>query len=269
MKLQTLVGIVVAALIVVFVVSYLKEYFVKTEGFDEATPTCTYTAIAIPNAYIPNCSGTPSPFICNSYKTLSEAQTACNSVLGCKGITYRLDTAMGQHYSLRSGYVTDPTAPVASTVSSWNNESSYVITNLAVCKPNWQTGAPWQPSGTSSAGVAGVAGAGVAGAGVAGPAGGAGVAGPAGGAGAGAGAGVTGDLLNMGGTTGMRPGSVTIPGGTMVLTAATNTMWANSMASQPAPLQGGASVTAAGAGAGAGTTAGATAGTTAGATGGV
>ena len=38
----------------------------------------------------------------------------------------------------------------------------------------------------------------------------------------------------------------------MVLTAATNTLWANSMASQPAPLQGGASVTAAGPGAGAG-----------------
>jgi hypothetical protein len=38
----------------------------------------------------------------------------------------------------------------------------------------------------------------------------------------------------------------------MVLTAATNTMWANSMASQPAPLQGGGSVTAAGPGAGAG-----------------
>ena len=38
----------------------------------------------------------------------------------------------------------------------------------------------------------------------------------------------------------------------MVLTAATNTMWANSMASQPAPIQGGTGVTPAGPGAGAG-----------------
>jgi hypothetical protein len=45
---------------------------------------------------------------------------------------------------------------------------------------------------------------------------------------------------------------VTIPGGTMVLTSAMNTIWANSMASQPAFLQGGAAMTAAGAGAGTG-----------------
>ena len=47
---------------------------------------------------------------------------------------------------------------------------------------------------------------------------------------------------------------MTIPGGTMVLTSAMNTIWANSMASQPAPLKTGVSVTAAGPGAGAGTT---------------
>jgi hypothetical protein len=58
------------------------------------------------------------------------------------------------------------------------------------------------------------------------------------------------------GTAGTAAGAagrgVTIPGGTMVLTSAMNTIWANSMASQPAFLQGGAAMTAAGAGAGTG-----------------
>lgn len=236
MKLQTLVGIVVAALTVVFVVSYLKEYFVKNEGFDGETPTCTYTAIPIPNAYIQNCSGTAGPFICTGYTTLSEAQTACNSVLGCKGITYRLDTVMGQHYTLRSGFVADPTAPVTSTVTSFNNESSYVITNLAVCKPKWQEGAPWQSPEIQKTIAAAAAG-------------------PGANAAARAAAGPTTAGVAPGGP-GIDAGSstkdVTVPGGTMVLTAATNTLWANSMASQPAPLQETASVTAAGPGAGAG-----------------
>ena len=239
MKLQTLVLIVVAALAVVFVASYLKEFIVKTEGFDGTVPTCTYTAIAIPNAYIPNCSGTASPFICTGYTTLAEAQTACNSILGCKGITYRLDTAMGLHYTLRSGYVADPTAPVATTMTSFNGESSYVITNLAVCKPNWQEGAAWQTpeiqktiaAATPAGSVANAAARAAAGPTIAGVAPG----GP-----------------GMNSSVGTSTTGVTVPGGTMVLTAATNTLWANSMASQPAPLQGGASVTAAGPGAGAG-----------------
>jgi len=239
MKLQTLVLIVVAALAVVFAASYLKEFIVKTEGFDGTVPTCTYTAIAIPNAYIPNCSGTAAPFICTGYATLAEAQTACNSVLGCKGITYRLDTAMGLHYTLRSGYVADPTAPVATTMTSFNGESSYVITNLAVCKPNWQEGAAWQTpeiqktiaAATPAGSVANAAARAAAGPTIAGVAPG----GP-----------------GMNSSVGTSTTGVTVPGGTMVLTAATNTLWANSMASQPAPLQGGASVTAAGPGAGAG-----------------
>ena len=234
MKLQTLVIIVVIALTVVFAASYLKEFLVKTEGFDGELPTCTYTAIPIPNAYIQNCSGSAGPFICTGYTTLSEAQTACNSVLGCKGITYRLDTVMGQHYTLRSGYVADPTAPVTSTVSSFNNESSYVITNLAVCKPKWQEGAPWQSpeiQKTNAAAAAASPGVNAAFRVAADP------------TIAGAGPGVDAGASTKG---------VTVPGGTMVLTAATNTLWANSMASQPAPLQETASVTAAGAGAGAG-----------------
>jgi len=243
MKLQTLVLIVVAALAVVFAASYLKEFIVKTEGFDGTVPTCTYTAIAIPNAYIPNCSGTAAPFICTGYATLAEAQTACNSILGCKGITYRLDTAMGLHYTLRSGYVADPTAPVATTMTSFNGESSYVITNLAVCKPNWQEGAAWQtPEIQKTIAAAAPAGS-VANAAV-------GSASAATGAGAGAGAGTV--PKTAAGAAGASITGVTVPGGTMVLTAATNTLWANSMASQPAPLQGGASVTAAGPGAGAG-----------------
>jgi len=56
----------------------------------------------------------------------------------------------------------------------------------------------------------------------------------------------------MNSSVGTSTTGVTVPGGTMVLTAATNTLWANSMASQPAPLQETASVTAAGPGAGAG-----------------
>ena len=239
MKLQTLVIIVVASLAVVFAASYLKEFIVKTEGFDGTVPTCTYTAIPIPNAYIPNCSGTAAPFICTGYTTLAEAQTACNSILGCKGITYRLDTVMGQHYTLRSGYVADPTAPVATTMTSFNGESSYVITNLAVCKPNWQEGAAWQTpeiqktiaAATPAGSVANAAARAAAGPTIAGVAPG----GP-----------------GMNSSVGTSTTGVTVPGGTMVLTAATNTLWANSMASQPAPLQGGASVTAAGPGAGAG-----------------
>lgn len=239
MKLQTLVLIVVAALAVVFAASYLKEFIVKTEGFDGTVPTCTYTAVAIPNAYIPNCSGTSAPFICTGYTTLAEAQTACNSVLGCKGITYRLDTAMGLHYTLRSGYVADPTAPVATTMTSFNGESSYVITNLAVCKPNWQEGAAWQTpeiqktiaAATPAGSVANAAARAAAGPTIAGVAPG----GP-----------------GMNSSVGTSTTDVTVPGGTMVLTAATNTLWANSMASQPAPLQETASVTAAGPGAGAG-----------------
>ena len=238
MKLQTLIGIVVASLTVIFVVSYLKEFLVKTEGFDGEAPTCTYTAIPIPNAFIQNCSGSAGPFICTGYTTLSEAQTACNSVLGCKGITYRLDTVMGQHYTLRSGFVADPTAPVTSTVSSFNNESSYVITNLAVCKPKWQEGAPWQSPEIQKTIAAAAA-----------------AAGPGANAAARAAAGPTIADAAPGGP-GIDAGSstkgVTVPGGTMVLTAATNTLWANSMASQPAPLQETASVTAAGPGAGAG-----------------
>jgi hypothetical protein len=223
MKLQTLLVIVVIALTVIFAASYLKELFVKTEGFNGELPTCTYTAIPIPNAYIQNCSGTAGPFICTGYTTLSEAQTACNSVLGCKGITYRLDTAMGQHYTLRSGYVGDPTAPVTSTVSSLNGESSYLITNLAVCKPKWQEGAPWQTPEIQKR-MAGAAGAGAG----------------------------SSDILAVGSGVGPAGTAVTIPGGTMVLTSAMNTIWANSMASQPAFLQGGAAMTAAGAGAGTG-----------------
>ena len=228
MKLQTLVIIVVASLAVVFAASYLKEFLVKTEGFDGTVPTCTYTAVAIPNAYIPNCSGTSVPFICTGYTTLSEAQTACNSILGCKGITYRLDTVMGQHYTLRSGYVADPTAPVATTMTSFNGESSYVITNLAVCKPKWQEGAAWQTPEIQKtmAGAAGPDAIAAAARAIAGAA-----------PGVDAGASTTG---------------VTVPGGTMILTTATNTLWANSMASQPAFLQGGAAMTAAGAGAGTG-----------------
>jgi hypothetical protein len=229
MQLQTLVIIVVASLAVVFAASYLKEFLVKTEGFDGALPTCTYTAIPIPNAFIPNCSGTAVPFICTGYRTLSEAQTACNSILGCKGITYRLDTVMGQHYTLRSGYVADPTAPVATTMTSFNGESSYVITNLAVCKPKWQEGAAWQTPEIQKTIASGAAGPGAIAAAART------IAGAAPGVDAGA------------STKG-----VTVPGGTMVLTAATNTLWANSMASQPAPLQETASVTAAGPGAGAG-----------------
>ena len=238
MKLQTLIGIVVASLTVIFVVSYLKEFLVKTEGFDGETPTCTYTAIPIPNAYIQNCSGSAGPFICTGYTTLSEAQTACNSVLGCKGITYRLDTVMGQHYTLRSGFVADPTAPVTSTVTSFNNESSYVITNLAVCKPKWQEGAPWQSPEIQKTNAAAAAAAVAAGSGV------------------NAALRVAADPTIAGAAPGVDAGAstkgVTVPGGTMVLTAATNTLWANSMASQPAPLQETASVTAAGPGAGAG-----------------
>jgi hypothetical protein len=239
MNLQTLVIIVVASLAIIFAASYLKEFIVKTEGFDGTVPTCTYTAIPIPNAYIPNCSGTAAPFICTGYTTLAEAQTACNSVLGCKGITYRLDTAMGLHYTLRSGYVADPIAPVATTMTSFNGESSYVITNLAVCKPNWQEGAAWQTpeiqktiaAATPAGSVANAAARAAAGPTIAGVAPG----GP-----------------GMNSSVGTSTTGVTVPGGTMVLTAATNTLWANSMASQPAPLQGGASVTAAGPGAGAG-----------------
>jgi hypothetical protein len=230
MKLQTLVIIVVASLAVVFAASYLKEFLVKTEGFDGALPTCTYTAIPIPNAFIPNCSGTAVPFICTGYRTLSEAQTACNSILGCKGITYRLDTVMGQHYTLRSGYVADPTAPVATTMTSFNGESSYVITNLAVCKPKWQEGAAWQTPEIQKT---------IAAAGAAGP-----------GAIAAAARTIAGAAPGV--DAGASTKGVTVPGGTMVLTAATNTLWANSMASQPAPLQETASVTAAGPGAGAG-----------------
>ena len=225
MKLQTLVVIVVIALTVVFAVSYLKELVVKTEGFNGSTPICTYTAIPIPNAYIPNCSGTAQTTNCIGYPSLSQAQTACNSVLDCKGITYLLDPAVGPLYTLRRGLVVDPTAPVTSTVSSLNGESSYVITNLAVCKPNWQAavGAAGTAGTAGTAGAAGAAGAGTAAAG-------------AGAAGAGAGSGT----------------AVIIPGGTMVLTSAINTIWANSMASLPASLQGGTAMTAAGAGAGTG-----------------
>jgi hypothetical protein len=248
MKLQTLIIIVVASLAVVFAASYLKELFVKTEGFDGELPTCTYTAIPIPNAYIPNCSGTEEPFICMGYTTLSEAQTACNSILGCKGITYRLDTVMGQHYTLRSGYVADPKAPVATTMTSFNGESSYVITNLAVCKPNWQEGAPWQSPVIQKT--------------IARPAGAAGAAGaasakssyiPAVDSGVGAAIAKSSDIFAVDSGVGAGAG-VTIPGGTMVLTSAMNTIWANSMASQPAPLKGGAGVIVAGPGAGAGTT---------------
>ena len=245
MKLQLLICIALVALIIVFAASYLKEFLVKTEGFDGELPTCTYTALAIPNAYIPNCSGTEEPFICLGYTTLSEAQTACNSILGCKGITYRLDTVMGQSYTLRSGYVADPTAPVATTMTSFNGESSYVITNLAVCKPNWQEGAPWQNPKIQKT-AASVAGAAIA-------------------SGAkssyipvvdsevGAAVAKSSDILAVDSGVGSGAG-VTIPGGTMVLTSAMNTIWANSMASQPAPLKMGVSVTAAGPGAGAGTT---------------
>jgi len=224
MKLQTLVVIVVAALAVVFAASYLKEFLVKTEGFDGTVPTCTYTAIAIPNAYIPNCSGTAQTFLCNSFTTLADAQTACNADLGCKGITVRTDPmgVIPPSYTPRSGYVADASAPVASTITSLVGESSYVITNLAVCKPNWQNGPTWQmPVQQVITG-----------------------------SGAGAGAGTV--PKTAAGAAGASTTGVTVPGGTMVLTAATNTMWANSMASQPAPLQGGASVTAAGPGAGAG-----------------
>lgn len=219
MQLQNLLVIVVIALTVIFAVSYLKELVVKTEGFNGATPICTYTAIPIPNAYIPNCSGTAQTTNCIGYPSLSEAQTACNSALDCKGITYLLDPTVGPLYTLRRGYVADPSAPVTSTVSSLNGESSYLITNLAVCKPNWQAAA---------AGIAGASGL----------AGAAGLAGTAAGAAA--------------GTAGAVGTAVTIPGGTMVLTSAMNTIWANSMASQPAFLQGGAAMTAAGAGAGTG-----------------
>jgi len=232
MQLQTLLVIVVVALTVIFAASYLKELVVKTEGFNGATPICTYTAIPIPNAYIPNCSGTAQTTNCIGYPSLSEAQTACNSALDCKGITYLLDPTVGPLYTLRRGYVADPTAPVTSTVSSLNGESSYLITNLAVCKPNWQAAA---------AGIAGASGLAGTTAGLAGAAAGT-TAGAAGAAAAGAGAGA-------GGVPGM---PVTIPGGTMVLTSAMNTIWANSMASQPAFLQGGAAMTAAGAGAGTG-----------------
>ena len=240
MKLQTLVVIVVAALAVVFAASYLKEFLVKTEGFDGTVPTCTYTAVAIPNAYIPNCSGTAQSFICNSFSDLATAQLACNADLGCKGITYNATGRGGVGgYSLRSGYVTDSTAPVASTMTSLFGESSYVITNLAVCKPSWQNGPAWQaPAQDAVTGATGATGPGpnAAARAAAGPITvGAAPGGP-----------------GMNSSVGTSTTGVTVPGGTMVLTAATNTLWANSMASQPAPLQGGASVTAAGPGAGAG-----------------
>ena len=242
MKLQLLICIALVALIIVFAASYLKEFLVKTEGFDGELPTCTYTALAIPNAYIPNCSGTEEPFICMGYTTLSEAQTACNSILGCKGITYRLDTVMGQSYTLRSGYVADPTAPVATTMTSFNGESSYVITNLAVCKPNWQEGAPWQnPKIQKTAASAAIA-SGAKSSYI-----------PVVDSEVGAAVAKSSDILAVDSGVGSGAG-VTIPGGTMVLTSAMNTIWANSMASQPAPLKTGVSVTAAGPGAGAGTT---------------
>jgi hypothetical protein len=249
MKLQLLICIALVALIIVFAASYLKEFLVKTEGFDGELPTCTYTALAIPNAYIPNCSGTEEPFICLGYTTLSEAQTACNSILGCKGITYRLDTVMGQHYTLRSGYVADPTAPVATTMTSFNGESSYVITNLAVCKPNWQEGAPWQNPKIqkTAASVASAASAAIASGAKSSYI-------PVVDSGVGAAVAKSSDILVVDSGVGSGAG-VTIPGGTMVLTSAMNTIWANSMASQPAPLKTGVSVTAAGPGAGAGTTA--------------
>ena len=254
MKLQLLICIALVALIIVFAASYLKEFLVKTEGFDGELPTCTYTALAIPNAYIPNCSGTEEPFICLGYTTLSEAQTACNSILGCKGITYRLDTVMGQSYTLRSGYVADPTAPVATTMTSFNGESSYVITNLAVCKPNWQEGAPWQnpkiqKTAASAAGSASAASA--ASAAIASGAKSSYI--PVVDSEVGSGVAKSSDILAVDSGVGSGAG-VTIPGGTMVLTSAMNTIWANSMASQPAPLKTGVSVTAAGPGAGAGTT---------------
>jgi len=222
MKLQLLICIALVALIIVFAVSYLKEFLVKTEGFDGTVPTCTYTAVAIPNAYIPNCSGTSQVFLCNAFTTLADAQAACNADLGCKGITARIDPrgVIPPSYTPRSGYVADATAPVASTVTSLMGESSYVITNLAVCKPNWQNGPTWQmpveqvitgsASSTSGASASGATKS----------------------------------------SQGAGAGSVTIPGGTMVLTAAGNTMWANSMASQPAPLKNVAIITAAGPGAG-------------------
>jgi len=223
MKLQLVICIALVALIVVFVASYLKEFLVKTEGFDGTVPTCTYTAVAIPNAYIPNCSGTSQVFLCNSFTTLADAQAACNADLGCKGITVRIDPrgVIPPSYTPRSGYVANASAPVASTVSSLVGESSYVITNLAVCKPNWQNGPTWQmpveevmTGSTSGASASGATKS----------------------------------------SQGAGAGTVTIPGGTMVLTAAGNTMWANSMASQPAPLKDVAIITAAGPGAGTGTT---------------
>ena len=235
MQLQTLLVIVVVALTVIFAASYLKELVVKTEGFNGATPICTYTAIPIPNAYIPNCSGTAQTTNCIGYPSLSEAQTACNSALDCKGITYLLDPTVGPLYTLRRGYVADPSAPVTSTVSSFNGESSYLITNLAVCKPKWQEGAPWQTPEIQK------------------------MMGGAGGAGAGA-AGIS-DILAVDSGVGPAGTAVSIPGGTMVLTSAMNTIWANSMASQPAFLQGGAAMTAAGPGAGTAATASTTAGT--------
>lgn len=242
MKLQQLICIALVALIIVFVAAYLKEFLVKTEGFDGTTPTCSYTALAIPNAYIPNCSGTSQTFLCNSFTNLSSAQVACNNDLGCKGITARIDPTgvIPPSYTLRSGYVADANAPVASTVTSLVGESSYVITNLAVCKPNWQNGPAWQAPSLltmTSTGTGTGTGAGT---------------GPNAAARAAAGPITVGVAPGGPSSGGLSSGGVTVPGGTMVLTSATNTMWANSMASQPAPLQAGASVTAAGPGAGAG-----------------
>ena len=157
--------------------------------------------------------------------------------MGCKGITYNASGTGGvSGYSLRSGYIADPAAPVATTMTSLSGESSYVITNLLVCKPNWQNGPAWQlPVVSSNAAARAAAGPVTAGAAPSVPNTAVG--------------GVVGTVVGAGGTG---TGTVSVPGGTMVLTSATNTMWANSMASQPAPLQAGASVTAAGPGAGAG-----------------
>lgn len=112
------------------------------EGFETA-PECTYSA-EISNRYIAGCANVLEfPFLCDSYATLDEAKRVCSKNPNCRGIVKGGGPSGpgSVAYSIRTGGdgATDYTnleTMKRDILGPSLSEATYLITNLAQCKPN-------------------------------------------------------------------------------------------------------------------------------------
>ncbi len=130
-QLLLVLGILIATLLLGI---WMRK--MSRQGFEDA-PQCTYSE-AIPG-FLLGCSDNPDvPFACVPYPTLAAAQASCSINDACRGVVYN---PRANFYSIRMGpgstdYTNLQKMKDEMIERSFFGEQTYLITNLATCKPN-------------------------------------------------------------------------------------------------------------------------------------